>query len=98
AARPPDAVGASRLRMARAMLRKRCTPDFTDEVRAKAAYLAHNDEVRATIPADRLLEWWPGDGWDPISAALELPVPDAPFPHVNTTAEFRAMTGLDAPA
>ena len=47
-----------------AMLRTRFTPDFTDEVSAKAAYLAHNDEVRAAIPADRLLEWHPGDGWD----------------------------------
>ena len=95
---PPDPVGASQLRMAQAMLRTRFTPDFADEAKAKAAYLAHTDEGRATIAADRLLEWRPGDGWDSICAALELPVPNAPFPHVNTTAEFRAMTGLDAPA
>jgi hypothetical protein len=42
------------------------------------------------------VEWHPGDGWAPICAALALPVPDEPFPHVNTTAEFRAMTGMDA--
>ena len=27
---------------------------------------------------------------------LGLPVPDEPFPHVNTTAEFRQMLGLDS--
>ena len=39
----------------------------------------------------RLVDWQPGDGWEPICAALRLPVPDEPFPHVNTTADFRAM-------
>jgi hypothetical protein len=73
------------------------TPDITDAVATKAAYERHNAHVRATAPADRLLDWKPGDGWEPICAALKLPVPDTPFPHVNTTDEFRAMTGLDAP-
>jgi hypothetical protein len=40
------------------------------------------------VPPDRLIVWQPGDGWDPICSALELPVPDEPFPHVNTTREF----------
>jgi len=51
--------------------------------------------VRAEAPPDRLVDWQPGDGWEPLCAALGVPVPDAPFPHVNTTAEFRAMTRLD---
>jgi hypothetical protein len=72
------------------------TPDVTDAAASKAAYERHNAHVRATAPADRLVDWQPGDGWEPICAALQLPVPDAPFPHVNTTDEFRAMTGLDA--
>ena len=66
-----------------------------DEAGSKAAYERHNAEVRAEVPPDRLVEWRPEDGWGPLCAALGVPVPEAPFPHANTTAEFRAMTGLD---
>jgi hypothetical protein len=38
----------------------------------------------------------PGDGWEPICAALGLPLPNDPFPHLNTTAEFRVRAGWDA--
>lgn len=69
--------------------------DTLDEASAIAAYERHNDHVRTTAPSDRLLEWHPGDGWEPICRALGVAVPDEPFPHVNSTAEFRAMTGLD---
>jgi hypothetical protein len=72
------------------------TPDLNDAAATKAAYERHNADVRATAPPDRLVEWKPGDGWEPICAALNVAVPDTPFPHVNTTDEFRAMTGLDA--
>ena len=69
----------------------RFTPGFREEGPAKAAYLRHNDAVRAGVPADRLLEWSPGDGWGPICDRLGLAVPDEPFPHVNTTADFKAL-------
>jgi hypothetical protein len=72
-----------------------CT-DWTDEAAAKRAYEAHNAAVRAEVDPARLLDWQPGDGWEPICAALGLAVPSDPFPHVNTTADFRAMIGLDA--
>ena len=62
---------------------------------ARRAYEEHNAHVRATVPAERLVDWMPGDGWEPICAALDLPVPKEPFPHVNTTDEFRMMVGLD---
>ncbi|PON11004.1 sulfotransferase family protein [Candidatus Entotheonella serta] len=51
---------------------------------------AHNARVREVVPSDRLLIWQVGDGWAPICEALELPVPDEPFPHTNTRAEFQA--------
>jgi len=70
------------------------TPDLDDAAAAKAAYERHNAAVRATAPAERLVDWHPGDGWEPLCAALHVAVPDAPFPHVNTTNEFRQMTGL----
>jgi hypothetical protein len=93
---PPDPTAAAQLAMATDMLTDRFTPRWYDESEAKAAYEAHNAEVRATIPATRLLEWRPGDGWEPICTALGVAVPDEPFPHVNTTEEFRTMVGLDA--
>ena len=89
-------VAAAQVAMARDMLTKRFTPNWTDETEAKAAYDAHNAAVRAAVPTDRLVEWHPGDGWPPLCDALDVSVPDEPFPHANTTADFRAMTGLDA--
>ena len=70
------------------------TPDWREADAAKAAYEAHNAAVRAEVPSDRLVEWQPDDGWEPLCAALGLPVPDEPFPHSNTTEEFRAHFGL----
>ncbi|MGI9004962.1 MAG: sulfotransferase family protein [Streptosporangiaceae bacterium] len=55
-----------------------------------AAFDRYNDEVRATVPAERLLEWKPADGWEPLCEFLEVPVPQAPLPHVNDTELFAA--------
>jgi hypothetical protein len=79
-------------RMVKGMLLQ-FTPDVNDAAAAKAAYERHNADVRATAAPERLVDWQPGDGWEPLCAALDVPVPDAPFPHVNTTEEFRAMMG-----
>jgi hypothetical protein len=73
------------------MMSTRFSPALDDPEAMKAAYAAHNAAVRASVPTDRLLEWQPGDGWEPICAALELPVPVAPFPHLNTGDEFRSQ-------
>jgi hypothetical protein len=64
--------------------------DPTDEATAKAGYERHNAEVRATIPADRLLEWNAKDGWAPLCERLGVPIPDEPFPVTNTTEEWKA--------
>jgi hypothetical protein len=54
-----------------------------------AAHDRYNEEVIATIPAERLLVWKPADGWEPLCEFLELPVPDEPIPHVNDTEAFK---------
>jgi len=59
-----------------------------DRVVAEAFYERHNAGVRRDAPANRLLEWRAGDGWEPLCAALGLPVPAEPFPHVNTREEW----------
>jgi Sulfotransferase domain len=88
-------AGKAQRDMAIDMLSKRFTPNWQDETEAKGAYEAHNADVRASVPADRLIDWHPGDGWQPICEKLGLPVPSEPFPHVNTTDEFRAMVGME---
>jgi hypothetical protein len=74
----------------------RFTSDWTDHDAAIAAYERHNAAVRAAIAPERLLEWRPGDGWGPLCERLGVDVPSDPFPHANTTEEFRAFMGLDA--
>jgi hypothetical protein len=78
----------------RQMLARRFCSRFDDRDAMIDAYVRHNEAVRAAVPADRLLEWTPADGWEPICDRLGAPVPDEPFPVTNTTDEFRAMLGL----
>ncbi len=67
------------------------TPDDPgDPADLMAAYERWNAAVRAEVPADRLVEWQPGDGWEPLCRALDVPVPDTPFPHENSTADYLA--------
>ena len=90
-----DPSMAAQMAMAIDMLSKTFTPNWRDETEAKRAFEAHNADVRASVPADRLIDYRPGDGWAPICEKLGLAVPSEPFPHVNSTEEFRAMTGMD---
>jgi hypothetical protein len=51
----------------------------------------HNQEVIDTVPADQLLVYRPGDGWEPLCEFLEKPVPDSDYPRVNSTEEFSGI-------
>ncbi|UOQ42856.1 hypothetical protein MUN89_12885 [Halobacillus salinarum] len=64
------------------------TKDWDHPEVMKNAYLKHNQEVRNAIPSDRLVEWKAADGWEPICHALNLPVPDKPFPWLNKRNEW----------
>jgi hypothetical protein len=88
---PPAGVAGEHLAMVHELFAERFTPDWRDEDAAKRAYDAHNAAVRAAIPDERLVDWQPGDGWEPICATLGVDVPDAPFPHANSTEDFLAM-------
>ena len=69
--------------------------DLHDRKRCIAAFERHNAAVCAGVPAGRLLVFDPTQGWGPLCAFLGVPVPDAPFPSVNTTEQFRTMLGLN---
>ena len=48
----------------------------------------HNEAVQRVVPADRLLVWDVTEGWDPLCAFLEVPVPLEPLPHANDRHTF----------
>jgi hypothetical protein len=61
--------------------------------------LAHNEEVKRVVPAERLLVWEGGEGWEPLCEFLGVEVPDGPLPHANDRDTFvgRVIGGaLDA--
>jgi hypothetical protein len=62
---------------------------FEDRAHAIDVYERHNEAVRRTIPAGRLLVYEVREGWEPLCRFLEQPVPAEPFPRVNTSEEFR---------
>lgn len=61
---------------------------FADREHAREVYERHNETVLRTIPAERLLVWAPGDGWEPLCRFLELPVPSEPMQHRNERQEL----------
>jgi hypothetical protein len=64
--------------------------DIDDRDQAIAGYQRWLCEVRAEIAPERLVEWQPHDGWEPICRALGIPIPDGPFPHENSKAAYAA--------
>jgi hypothetical protein len=46
-------------------------------------YTRHNEEVRAAVPRERLLEFDVQQGWEPLCRFLQVPVPAKPFPCLN---------------
>lgn len=70
--------------------------DLDDPDQLVEGYRRWADDVRASAPPGRLVEWRPGDGWELLCRALSLPVPDLPFPHENSTADYRARRAARA--
>lgn len=54
----------------------------------RRAYRQRTEEVRAAVPPEQLLVYDVADGWEPLCAFLEVPVPDSPFPYRNDSARF----------
>jgi len=53
-----------------------------------SAFVAHNEAVKAAIPADQLLVYQVKEGWAPLCRFLNLPEPAEAFPRTNDRAEF----------
>jgi len=76
------------LDMAAGVIARTGFPPGLDRDGLVAAFTAHNDAVRETIPASRLLVFEVKDGWEPLCAFLDVPVPDEEFPRTNHREEF----------
>lgn len=61
---------------------------FEDKAYALQAFEAHTEEVKQTIPKERLLVYEVKEGWGPLCTFLNVPVPDKPFPRLNDRASF----------
>jgi hypothetical protein len=70
-------------------LRRELLDRFDDREHAKKMFIEWNEEVKRTVPRERLLVFEAKQGWAPLCEFLGVPVPDGPFPHRNDTAEFR---------
>ncbi len=76
--------------MAQALVVREMGANWDNAATAQAFYQRYNAAVRAEAPPERFVDWQASDGWEPLCAALGVPVPDEPFPHVNSRAEFNA--------
>ena len=56
---------------------------FEEHNRKVLAFAQQNEDFK-----QRLLVWHPSDGWEPICDALNLSVPEIPFPHKNRRSEY----------
>ncbi len=50
----------------------------------------HTEAVKAAIAPERLLIFEVGEGWPRLCEFLGVPVPEAPYPSENSTADFQA--------
>ena len=65
---------------------------FEDPDAAKAIFRQHVDDVKATVPPERLLVYHVREGWGPLCEFLGVPAPeDRPFPHVNERAAMKRL-------
>lgn len=62
-----------------------------DKARAIAQYKQHIEDVRAAVPADKLLIFVVDQGWGPLCKFLGVPTPSTPFPNVNDRAAIKKI-------
>ena len=56
---------------------------------AIAHYHQHIADVKAQVPANRLLVYSVAEGWGPLCEFLDRPEPHAPFPNINDRATMK---------
>ena len=67
---------------------------FLDKPYALQVFRDYNEQVKRTVPPEKLLVYEVKQGWGPLCAFLGVPVPEVPFPKVNDTAEFQGRVRI----
>jgi hypothetical protein len=62
---------------------------MSDKSNAIARYNAYVAEVKAAVPAEKLLVFKVDQGWAPLCAFLGVPKPATEFPNVNDRAAIK---------
>jgi hypothetical protein len=61
---------------------------ITDRAFMTDWFRRRNQAVIDALPPERLLVFSPKEGWQPLCAFLGVPVPESPFPRVNSRDEI----------
>lgn len=64
---------------------------FADKEFARTIFYKHIEEVKASVPPEKLLVYDVSEGWGPLCKFLIRPEPDGPIPHLNKKENFKAM-------
>jgi Sulfotransferase domain len=71
---------------------------FEEKDYALKVFNDHIEEVKRTVPPERLVIYDIKQGWGPLAEMMGVDVPDEEFPHLNDTESFRQMFGMPAVA
>ena len=53
------------------------------------------EEVKRTVPKEKLLIFSVKEGWGPLCKFLDAPIPDVPFPNTNDSAQMKKYVKLN---
>lgn len=83
----------------RAMFEATVWADFGDRIHDRDFMVPYFEqrieEIKQALPSERLLVYEVKQGWQPLCDFLGVPLPDSPFPHVNSREETaRLIEGM----
>lgn len=64
---------------------------FLDKMFAEKVFNRHIEDVKRSVPANKLLIYDVNEGWEPLCKFLHATVPSDPFPHTNKREDFKVM-------
>jgi hypothetical protein len=82
-------LGAPRKAMDGTSVKREVIDRFADKAHVMKVFDDHIEEVKRVVPKEKLLVFEAKQGWEPLCAFLEVPVPKESFPRTNDTAEFK---------
>ena len=72
------------------------SPNISEGKEASVEYFNNwVEEVKKTVPKERLLVFSVKEGWEPLCKFLNVPVPDCPFPNTNDSAQMKKFIRMN---